>query len=82
MSHAIPQHIIQTLKSDRCNSNVFEAHRKLTKGNCMRIFGEERFLPADEAGVSSCGHTCQWEILTDLNTAHQTVKSAYIAGSL
>ena len=51
MSHAIPQHIIQTLKSDRCNSNVFRAYRKLTKGNCMRVFGEEQLLPADEAGT-------------------------------
>ena len=39
MSHAIPQHIIQTLNSDRCNSNVFKTYRKLTKGNCMRLFG-------------------------------------------
>ncbi|ERH27008.1 hypothetical protein HMPREF1980_01419 [Actinomyces sp. oral taxon 172 str. F0311] len=53
MSHAIPQHIIQTLKSDRCNSNVFRAYRKLTKGNCMRLFWEEQLLSAAEAGTPS-----------------------------
>ena len=42
MSHVIPLPIIQTLKSDRCNSNVFSAYRKLTKGNYVRVFGEER----------------------------------------
>ena len=46
MSHVIPLHVIQTLKSDRCNSNVFRAYRKLTKGNYVRIFGEERLPPA------------------------------------
>ena len=51
MSHAIPSHLFQTLKSDRCNSNVFWAYRKLTKGNCMRVFGEDRLPPADEAGA-------------------------------
>ena len=51
MSHAIPQHIIQTLNSDRCNSNVFKTYRKLTKGNCMRLFWEEQLHPADEAGT-------------------------------
>ena len=49
MSHAIPLPVIQTLKSDRCNSNVFRARRKLTQGNCMRLFGEERLPLADEA---------------------------------
>ena len=29
----------------------FRAYRKLTKGNCMRVFGEEQLLPADEAGT-------------------------------
>ena len=51
MSHAIPQHIIQTLNSDRCNSNVFSAYRKLTKGNYVRLFWEERLPQADEAGA-------------------------------
>ena len=49
MSHVIPLPIIQTLKCDRCNSNVFEARRKLTKGNYVRLFGEERLPPIDEA---------------------------------
>ena len=40
MSHVIPLPVIQTLKSNRCNSNVLWAHRKLTKGNYVRIFGE------------------------------------------
>ena len=57
MSHVIPRHVFQTLKSDRCNSNVFRARRKLTKGNYVRhfrgvrVFGEERLPPADEAGT-------------------------------
>ena len=57
MSHVIPRHVFQTLKSDRCNSNVFRARRKLTKGNYVqhcrgvRVFGEEQLPPADEAGA-------------------------------
>ena len=51
MSHVIPQHVFQTLKSGRCNSNVFRAYRKLTEGNYVRLFGEERLPPADEAGT-------------------------------
>ena len=52
MSHVIPLHVIQTLKSDRCNSNVFSAHQKLTEGNYVRhfrgvrLFREERLAPA------------------------------------
>ena len=46
MSHVIPRHVFQTLKSGRCNSNVFSAHQKLTKGNYVRVFGEERLPPA------------------------------------
>ena len=42
MSRVIPLPIIQTLKSDRCKSNVFRVRRKLTKGNYVRVFGEER----------------------------------------
>ena len=74
MSHAIPLPVIQTLKSNRCNSNVFEAHTKLVHGNCMRIFGEEQLLPADEAEVSFCGHTCHAGAFIDPNTADQSVK--------
>ena len=51
MSHVIPRTILQTLKSGRCNSNVFRAYRKLTEGNYVRLFGEERLPPADEAGT-------------------------------
>ena len=51
MSHVIPLPVIQTLKSDRCNSNVFSAYRKLTKGNYVRLFWEERLPQADEAGA-------------------------------
>ena len=51
MSHVIPLHVFQTLKSGRCNSNVFSAHQKLTEGNYVRLFGEERLPPADEAGA-------------------------------
>ena len=51
MSHVIPRHVFQTLKSGRCTSNVFRAYRKLTEGNYVRLFGEERLPPADEAGT-------------------------------
>ena len=57
MSHVIPRHVFQTLKSGRCNSNVFRVYRKLTEGNYVRhfkgvrVFGEERLPPADEAGT-------------------------------
>ena len=57
MSHVIPRTILQTLKFGRCNSNVFSAHQKLTEGNYVqhcrgvRVFGEERLPPADEAGT-------------------------------
>ena len=51
MSHVIPLHVFQTLKSGRCNSNVFSAHQKLTEGNYVRVFGEEQLPPADEAGT-------------------------------
>ena len=43
MSHVIPLHVIQTLKSDRCNSNVFSAHQKLTERNYVRLFGACEF---------------------------------------
>ena len=56
MSHVIPLPVIQTLKSGRCNSNVFRAYRKLTKGNYVRVFGEERLPSADEAGLARRMH--------------------------
>ena len=46
MSHVIPRHVFQTLKSGRCNSNVFRAYRKLTEGNYVRHFRGVRVLPA------------------------------------
>ena len=45
MSHVIPRHVFQTLKSGRCNSNVFSAHQKLTEGNYVRLFGAGAFGP-------------------------------------
>jgi len=57
MSHVIPRTVLQTLKLGRCNSNAFRAYRKLTEGNYVqhcrgvRVFGEERLPPADEAGT-------------------------------
>ena len=57
MSHVIPRTVLQTLKFGRCNSNAFRAYRKLTEGNYVqhcrgvRVFGEERLPPADEAGT-------------------------------
>ena len=40
ISHVIPRTILQTLKSGRCNSNVFRAYQKLTKGNYVRLLEE------------------------------------------
>ena len=62
MSHVIPRHVFQTLKSDRCNSNVFRARRKLTKGNYVqhcrgvRLFGACAFCPP-RGRNSSGGYT-------------------------
>ena len=55
MSHVIPRHVFQTLKSGRCNSNVFSAHQKLTEGNYVRLFGEERLPPAREIAAHPHG---------------------------
>ena len=56
MSHVIPQTVLQTLKDDRCNSNVFRAYRKLTEGNYVRLFGAGAFcLPRGRN--SSGGYT-------------------------
>ena len=52
MSHVIPLHVIQTLKSGRCNSNVFRAYRKLTEGNYVRHFRGVRVLPATRPGLA------------------------------
>ena len=60
MSHVIPQTILQTLKSGRCNSNVFRAYRKLTEGNYVRLFGEERLpLPARSPHTRMVPHKCR-----------------------
>ena len=56
MSHVIPRHVFQTLKSGRCNSNVFRAYRKLTEENYVRLFGAGTFcLPRGRN--SSGGYT-------------------------
>ena len=64
MSHVIPRHVFQTLKSDRCNSNVFRARRKLTKGNYVqhcrgvRLFGAGTFcLPRGRGWPGGCTHS-------------------------
>ena len=56
MSHVIPRHVFQTLKSGRCNSNVFRAYRKLTEGNYVRLFGACAFCPP-RGRNSSGGYT-------------------------
>ena len=56
MSHVIPRTILQTLKSGRCNSNVFRAYRKLTEGNYVRLFGACAFCPP-RGRNSSGGYT-------------------------
>ena len=56
MSHVIPRHVFQTLKSGRCNSNVFRAYRKLTGGNYVRLFGACAFCPP-RGRNSSGGYT-------------------------
>ena len=52
MSHVIPRHVFQTLKSGRCNSNVFRVYRKLTKGNYVRHFRGRRVWPATRPGLA------------------------------
>ena len=58
MSHVIPRHVFQTLKSGRCNSNVFRAYRKLTEGNYVRLFGACAFCPLRGRNSSGgCTHS-------------------------
>ena len=64
MSHVIPQTVLQTLKDDRCNSNVFRAYRKLTEGNYVqrcrgvRLFGAGAFcLPRGRNSSGGCTHS-------------------------
>ena len=58
MSHVIPRHVFQTLKSGRCNSNVFRAYRKLTEGNYVRLFGAGTFcLPRGRNSSGGCTHS-------------------------
>ncbi len=73
MSHVIPLHVIQTLKSGRCNSNVFRAYRKLTEGNYVRVFGEERLPPAREIAAHPHGSPKMSHVIP--RTILQTLKS-------
>ena len=73
MSHVIPLHVIQTLKSGRCNSNVFSAHQKLTKINYVRVFGEERLPPAREIAAHPHGSPQMSHVIP--RTILQTLKS-------
>ena len=58
MSHVIPRTVLQTLKSGRCNSNVFRAYRKLTKINYVRLFGAGAFCPPRGRNSSGgCTHS-------------------------
>ena len=41
MSHVIPRHVFQTLKSHRWNCNVFGRCRKFGYPNCMRVLVDE-----------------------------------------
>ena len=73
MSHVIPQTILQTLKSGRCNSNVFRAYRKLTEGNYVRVFWKERLPPAREIAAHPHGSPKMSHVIP--RTILQTLKS-------
>ena len=72
MSHVIPRTILQTLKSGRCNSNVFRAYRKLTKINYVRVFGEKRLPPAREIAAHPHGSPQMSHVIAQ--TVLQTLK--------
>ena len=78
MSHVIPQHIIQTLKSDRCNSNVFWAYRKLTKGNYVRLFWEERLPRPTRPGFRLVGTLANGKS-SPISTQHTRLSSLLIS---
>ena len=54
MSHAIPPHVFQTLKSHRWNCNVFGRCRKFGYPNCMRVLVDE--APKANSCVRSSSH--------------------------
>ena len=54
MSHAIPRHVCQTLKSHRWNCNVFGCCRKFGHPNCMRVLVDE--APKANSCVRSSSH--------------------------
>ena len=54
MSHAIPPHVFQTLKSHRWNCNVFGRCRKFGYPNCMRVLVDE--APKVNSCVRSSSH--------------------------
>ena len=76
MSHAIPPHVFQTLKSHRWNCNVFGRCRKFGYPNCMRVL-------VDEAPkVNSCVRSSSHDTVHDPRDASTTTPTPHNAKSL
>ena len=76
MSHAIPPHVFQTLKSHRWNCNVFGRCRKFGYPNCMRVL-------VDEAPkVNSCVRSSSHDTVHDPRHASTTTPTPHNAKSL
>ena len=75
MSHAIPPHVFQTLKSHRWNCNVFGRCRKFGYPNCMRVL-------VDEAPkVNSCVRSSSHDTVHDPRHASTTTPTPHNAKS-
>ena len=75
MSHAIPPHVFQTLKSHRWNCNVFGRCRKFGYPNCMRVL-------VDEAPkVNSCVRSSSHDTVHDPRDASTTTPTPHNAKS-
>ena len=73
MSHAIPPHVFQTLKSHRWNCNVFGRCRKFGYPNCMRVL-------VDEAPkVNSCVRSSSHDTVHDPRDASTTTPTPHNA---
>ena len=75
MSHAIPRHVCQTLKSHRWNCNVFGCCRKFGHPNCVRVL-------VDEAPkVNSCVRSSSHDTVHDPRDASNTTPTPHNAKS-
>ena len=75
MSHAIPRHIFQTLKSHRWNCNVLGCCTKFGYPNCVRVLVDE----APEA--SSCVRSSSHDTVHDPRDASNTTPTPQNAKS-